>query len=185
MLTANLDGVKNFEEFYQSIRSQQEKAHGHDYCNHHDAIVKYLKPGQHYKELGTHQGATAAAALRAGAAKATLVDWDMQKFDSNRKLFENYCLEKNIELVVIKNDSHSLATVSECDVLLIDTMHKYHHLQQELKLHAHMVNHFIVLHDTKSAPDLHRAAEEYCVTSNWKIVERNTNNVGYTVMGKS
>ena len=184
MLTAKLEGVKDLEEFYQSIRSQQEAYHGHDYCAHHDAIVKYLKPGQHYKELGTHQGATAAAAIRAGVAKATLVDWDMQKFNANRPLFEMYCIEKGIELSVVQSDSHSLATVGECDVMLIDTKHTYNHLREELKLHAHMVKHFIVLHDTAAQPELQRAAEEYCAKSNWKVVERYMGNVGYTVLGK-
>ena len=38
MINSKLDHCKTVEEFYESIRSQQEAAHGADYCKMHDAI---------------------------------------------------------------------------------------------------------------------------------------------------
>ena len=63
MHTADLGHVKTVEEFYKSIRTQQEVAHGKEYCDQHDAIIKYMKECNSYKELGTHQGATAACVM--------------------------------------------------------------------------------------------------------------------------
>ena len=63
MINAELGHVKTLEEFYSEIRRQQEEAHGDDYCEQHDAIKKYMKYCDSYKELGTHQGGTAACAL--------------------------------------------------------------------------------------------------------------------------
>ena len=57
MHTSEVSHVKTVEEFYKSIREQQEVAHGKEYCDQHDAIIKYMKECESYKELGTHQGA--------------------------------------------------------------------------------------------------------------------------------
>ena len=63
MLTAEIDHVESVEEFYKEIRTQQELFHGDHYCAMHDAIQKFMKDCRSYKELGTHQGASAAAAM--------------------------------------------------------------------------------------------------------------------------
>ena len=79
MLTAVLDGITTLPEFYKSIRSQQEEYHGKSYCAHNDAIKKYSSDCKSYKELGTNQGATAAAAVFAEFKNITLVDIDHYK----------------------------------------------------------------------------------------------------------
>ena len=43
MINSKLDHCKTIEEFYKSIRSQQEKAHGDNYCAMHDAINEIAK----------------------------------------------------------------------------------------------------------------------------------------------
>ena len=63
MLTADLKHVKSVDEFYSEIRSQQEAYHGEDYCAMHDAIRHYMKDCKSYKEIGTHQGGSAAAVM--------------------------------------------------------------------------------------------------------------------------
>ena len=63
MINSKLDHCKTIEEFYKSIRSQQEKAHGDNYCAMHDAINEIAKDCKSYKELGVHQGGTLANAL--------------------------------------------------------------------------------------------------------------------------
>jgi len=60
MINAKLDHCKTIEEFYISIRDQQEEAHGNDYCEQHDALMKYAADCVTYAELGTHQGGTLA-----------------------------------------------------------------------------------------------------------------------------
>ena len=39
MHTSEVSHVKTVEEFYKSIREQQEVAHGKEYCDQHDAII--------------------------------------------------------------------------------------------------------------------------------------------------
>ena len=60
MINSELGHVTTMEEFNSEIIRQQEEAHGKDYCAIHKAIKKYMKECDSYKELGTHQGATAA-----------------------------------------------------------------------------------------------------------------------------
>ena len=48
MHTSEVSHVKTVEEFYKSIREQQEVAHGKEYCDQHDAIIKYMKETSNY-----------------------------------------------------------------------------------------------------------------------------------------
>ena len=110
MHTSEVSHVKSVEEFYKSIREQQEEAHGKEYCDQHDAIVKYMAECDSYKELGTHQGATAACAMLLKPKYVELVDINHYKYRWKlQELAEPFCQENNIELVVKEVDSSSLA----------------------------------------------------------------------------
>lgn len=185
MLTALLENIYTLNDFYQSIRKQQEEYHGKAYCAHHDAITKYAEGCTSYKELGTHQGATAAAACRAGFKTVTLVDRSHYRFEPNRTVFEAYCKNNGVELNVIESDSTHKRTVNDVDVLLIDSKHTYQHCKKELRLHAESVQKYIIFHDTAAKPELKQAVNEF-VSNNveWDIVEDFTDNVGYTVIGR-
>ena len=186
MITSKVDHCKTLEEFYKSIRDQQEAAHGHDYCYQHDVIVKYMKKCESYKELGTHQGATAAAVCLTNPKSVELVDITMVRFNESRPLFEHYCKENNIQLTVKEMDSTDKRSVSPCDLLLIDSLHYPQHLAKELDLHAPYVNKYMVFHDTYKPDDrLYKYLLQFTSgISRWQIIEHNTNNVGYTVLGK-
>ena len=80
MHTSEVSHVKSVEEFYKSIREQQEEAHGKEYCDQHDAIVKYMAECDSYKELGTHQGATAACVMLLKPKYIELVDINHYKY---------------------------------------------------------------------------------------------------------
>jgi hypothetical protein len=184
MLRAELNHVKNLEEFYNEIRQQQEQAQGLHYCAHHDAIAKYLESNDVYKELGTHQGGTAAAACKMHPKQIILIDNNMNLFKPNKKHFDKYCFENDIKLEVIESDSQSINTLKESDVMLIDTVHKYDHIKKELFLHGNLTRKYIIAHDTATNPQLHKALEEYCSDQPWKVIERFTKNVGYSVIGR-
>jgi hypothetical protein len=74
MINSELGHVKTLEEFNSEIRRQQEEGHGEDYCQIHDAIVKYMKDCDSYMELGVHQGGTASAAMLTNPEFVQLVD---------------------------------------------------------------------------------------------------------------
>jgi hypothetical protein len=185
MLTATLEGITTLREFYTSIRSQQENYHGKEYCAHHDAITKYANGCESYKELGTHQGATAAAAVFAGFKKITLVDMNHYKIRPNENIFKTHCALEKIELNIIESTSLDSKTVSDVDLLLIDSRHTYNHCKKELALHGSSVKKYIVFHDTKAIPGVKRAVMEF-VTKNkeWEVLEHYEENVVYSVIGR-
>ena len=193
MLTAKLDHVTSVEEFYKEIRSQQEAYHGAEYCAMHDAIRKYMKDCKSYKEIGTHQGGSAASVMTGNFKPEymELIDINHEKYRWKLKsLAEPFCEKNNIKLVVKEADSSSLASISGevVDMLVIDSLHKRYHMEKELKIHSIYVNKYIIAHDTSISQDtptdaLFLCLEDFCKNnSQWKIIERGTKNVGYTVL---
>ena len=193
MLTAKLDDVTSVEEFYKEIRLQQEEYHGKDYCAMHDAMRKYMKDCKSYKEIGTHQGGSAAA-IMTGKYKPEymeLIDINHEKYRWKLKsLAEPFCIENNICLFVKEADSSSLASMTGemVDMLVIDSLHKRFHMEKELKIHAGYANKYIIAHDTSISQDVPLDALFLCLSDfcknnpQWKIIERGTTNVGYTVL---
>ena len=107
MLTATIDNAKTLKEFYTQIRTQQEdpKNHGPKYCAHHDLIQTHIKDCDSFKELGTHQGASAAAALLAGVKEVHLVDHTLEKYNWQKHLFEEFAKQNNVNLNVYECSS--------------------------------------------------------------------------------
>jgi hypothetical protein len=190
MKNATTNHCTTLVEFYDEIRTQQVASEGPGYCAHHDAIQRLLSPGDTYKELGVHQGASAASAMMKKPGKVILVDKDLYLFHASVGLFEKYCEENDVQLEMIESDSTHPRTVSSSDVLLIDSFHYPQHLMKELHLHANSVSNYIVIHDTsilhgRQNPALYDAAKEFCDQINpWSILSRNTKNVGYTVLAR-
>ena len=187
MINADLSHVTSLEDFYSEIRKQQEEAHGSDYCEQHDAIVNYMMDCSSYKELGTHQGGTAACAMLQKPKFIELVDNDMSRYRKFlRPLAEKYCKDNKIELSVKEVDSTSLASLGwTVDMLLIDSYHRWFHMEKELKTHHMFVRKYMIMHDTASVPDLAAGIDRWCRDNpSWKVVERSQNNCGYTVIKK-
>lgn len=189
MLRSKVSHCETIEEFYEVIRRDQEKHYKANYCAHHDAVQKLLEECDSYKELGVHQGASAAAALLSNPKKVELVDNRLGPFNGQKDLFETYCSENNIELIVKGMSSLDSDSVSDTQVLLIDSCHQPDHLTKELELHHESVSDYMVFHDTsmlKRLPNdaLYNVIEKFCNDSNgeWEIFERYTENVGYTVI---
>lgn len=179
------DTITTLDEWYEEVKAQQRAAHGPDFCAHHDAIISALTEMKckSYKELGTHQGATAAAALLCKPRSVVLVDRSLELYKKSKKIFDDYATDHNIRLQILESDSTRKETVSNADVLLIDSKHTYGHITKELKLHHYSINKYIIAHDTASKPELHRALLEFCEkTDEWKILRYYTSNVGYTML---
>jgi len=185
MIKADLLGINTLEEWYKSIVDQQEQAHGEHYCAMHNAIQECLSESKTYKELGTMQGGTAAAALFSTPypIRVDLVDINMSRFNPHRHLFDDWCSKNNIELNVMECDSRHPDCVSEVDVLLIDSIHLRPHMESELKVHANTVQKYIIFHDTTAKLDLANGIKDFCSRINpWVLHEKFLPNVGYTVL---
>lgn len=187
MINVDLKHVKDVVEFYTDIRAGQEAEHGHDYCEQHDAIQKYAPECKTYAELGVHQGGTLANALLAGFKYVEGIDIDMHRYNKFLKpLAEEYAKENKIVLKIKEVDSTTMDSIGpSVDMLLIDSYHRAFHMQKELQMHGKRVKKYIVAHDTWSVPELHTCLEEFCFNNpGWKVLERGTTNVGYTVLKK-
>lgn len=188
MINAELGHCKTVEEFYKSIREQQEEAHGHDYCEQHDAMMRYAPECKTYAELGTHQGGTLACALLAGFKYVEAIDVDMHRYRKFlQPLAEEYVKENKIVFKIKEMDSGSLESIGpNVDMLLIDSYHKAYHMQRELAVHGKRVNKYIIAHDTRlPTPELDNCLTEFCFNNpGWKVIERGESNVGYMVLKK-
>lgn len=193
MINAELEHVTTLKEFYSEIRRQQEEAHGDDYCEQHDTLKKYLSLPEcnTYKELGTHQGGTAACAMLCYPKSVELIDKDQTKYNKFLKpIAEQFCKENDIELIVKEEDSASPRSLEKsCDILLIDSYHKAFHMKQELDLHGPRTRKYIIAHDTYRSmgrvnQELNECLLYWAKIYSWKEIERSKNNVGYTVLGK-
>ena len=190
MINSELGHVKSVEEFNKDIIRQQEEEHGENYCDIHHGIKKYMKECNSYLELGTHQGGTASTALLCNPKEVQLVDIDTSRY----KLFlqplaEQYAIDNNITLRVLQESSIAIKSTKKADMLVIDSYHHPMHLIQELRLHQSNINKYIIAHDTsvlhgKKDSRLYDCMQNFCLDYPWKIIERNVENVGYTVMQK-
>jgi len=188
MVTAELDGVKSVEEFHEEICRQQKEAHGDRYCEHHEVIQNMIKNHgcKSYKEFGTHQGASAAAALLAKPESVQLVDLELAKYNKYFKpLAEKYCEENSIELKTYECSSSSIGSLGNpCDLLFIDSLHKAYHLQAELDLHKSSVRKYILFHDVNNTRGFPEIINKFCNQNDWKVIERSDSIEGYMLIKK-
>ena len=192
MINSEVSHCKTLEEFYKSIREQQEENYGKHYCDQHDVVQRLMKEEgvNRYKELGVHQGATAANACLLNPKSVELIDITLEKYNKSKHLFEKYCEKNNVELSVKEIDSSSSSSKSQCDLLVIDSLHRPEHLIKELNVHADWTSRYIIVHDTArrfGRPDdaLYQTLKQFCNKINpWEISEHHTENVGVTVIKK-
>ena len=149
-----------------------------------------MKDCKSYMELGTHQGGTASVAMLCKPSRVYLVDIDFTKYNKFLKpLAEKWCDTNNIELIVNQTDSTGFGAINTTDMLVIDSYHHPNHLQKELDTHGRNVKKYIIAHDTsilhgKMNDSLFQVLNSWAAKNQWKVLERVTKNVGYTVIGK-
>jgi hypothetical protein len=105
------------------------------------------------------------------------------------KLAQEYCAENEISFAAIEDDSTSHRARHNVDMLVIDSYHHANHMKKELDMHGNNVNKYILAHDTSiinGRPDdsLYRCLKTFADANGWKLIERGTTNVGYTVIQK-
>jgi hypothetical protein len=187
MITADLSDIFTLKQFNTEIRRIHEEKHGEGYCDIHDAIFRFMKGCDSYKELGVNQGGTASAGLLCNPKRVELVDLTLARYNEFlRPIAQGYSEMNNIELVSREIDSTSPRCVTQdFDVLLIDSYHKGAHLRKELDLHKKHTNKYIIMHDTNHHPNgLREEVLRFCRTNPWEVADEGKTNVGYMVIGK-
>ena len=187
MIKPDISHVKDIHEFYNEIKLAQAGAHGQEYIAHHNALIKCAQNSATIKEIGVCQGATLAGMLLTNPKKIIGIDIAPHYFEPYKKHFEKYATEHNIDFSYQIMDSTNPASVSEVDMLHIDSLHSPKHLIKELKLHAPKCKKYIVFHDTanfSTSKGLLKTIAEYIteVEQSWKIIDHYIHRVGYTVI---
>lgn len=192
MIKPDISYVKDLHEFYSKLVEEQQSAHGELYTAHHKALTRCAKECETIKEIGVCQGGTLAAMLLTNPKKLVGVDIAPRYFKPYQKHFETYAKENDVDFSYNVISSIDVKSVSEVDMIHIDSLHTPEHLTQELKLHAPHVKKYMVFHDTSQTrfglddDSLYRVIEKFCKESKeWEVIEREIRNVGYTVIKRN
>lgn len=186
MISAKIE-ADNLPEYYKKLYELQAGAHKPSYMLVHDEIRARLSEDKDYTytELGINQGATLAAALLLNPPVVRAYDIKLGWYLDAQHLFEQYSNEKEIDYRAEEADSLAI-TLEPTDVLYIDTLHKYHHLIQELNLHANNVRKYIICHDTHAQKGLKQAVTEFTQKNpEWTIVTDCKENVGFMTIKRA
>ena len=178
MINSKLDHCKTVDEFYTSIRSQQEEAHGDNYCAMHDAV----------NEIAKECNSLANALLQPTLKYVEGVDISLEKYNAKlQSLAEPHAKENKKVLKMKEVDSTGIESLGySTDILLIDSYHKSFHMQKELERHGQYVKKYIVAHDTHKPDDqLYWCLANWAADNGWTVMTRNQENVGFTVLKKN
>lgn len=190
MIKPDITGkVKTLPKFYELLTQLQVEAHGEEFISHHKILQKYAsqKTVKVVKELGIGQGTTLAALAQCKPEKLIGIDYIDKHFVPYREIFERYCKRSKIEFEYNKVDCTTEESVSECDLLHIDTKHVNHIIIKELSLHAPYVNKFIIIPNTaefKTSNGMLQGIAKYITAKDqsWQIAEHSPHGIGYTVL---
>lgn len=164
------------------------KAQATDMQGHMDVLKSYAGRSKKIAEFGVYDCTSTWALLAGRPTKLTSYDVARRMEVSDVEKAATQC---GVAFEFILADSVSV-DIGLVDLLLIDSLHTYEHLSNELRIHAKNVSQFIILHDTEtfghtdetySGLGLWPAVEEFLQTNpEWKILQRFTHCHGLTVL---
>ena len=160
-----------------------------DINEHLPVFYDYIKKCTHVTEFGVRDVVSTWAILKAEPIKA--ISYDIA-YNPNVAKAQQLAKENAINWQFIQANTLNI-DIEETDLLFIDTLHTYQQLKNELYLHSNKVKKYIAFHDTTSFGEvgedggigLWKAIEEFLnENKNWRLLERRTNNNGFTVIEK-
>jgi cephalosporin hydroxylase len=156
--------------------------------NEHLPLMNILaKLCKHVTEFGVRWATSTTAWMN---NPVILRAYDIAPTPPAEELFA-YALAAGKDAKFIIQDTTTLESIEQTDLLFIDSPHTYHQLKIELKL-AKFVNKFMVFHDTVvfgdrgedgTVPGLNQAIAEFLQENqDWTVMEHRYNNNGLTVL---
>lgn len=175
-----------------------------DINEHLPTIKQYCSECDHITEMGVRDVVSTWAMLASNPKK--MISYDIVRH-KNVDQVEQLTKEYNIDFTFYTEDTLK-CEIEQTDLLLIDTLHTYNQLINELKRHSHKVNKYIILHDTvsfgqkdeniyqhasdlvksqtKTKQGLNQAVNDFLLeNTNWKIDKVYTNNNGLTILKRN
>jgi len=178
MIQGNFENCRTLSEFYQQASELYAERYGIAHLDYYKTIESLVKQVNSYKELGSMQGVSAAAAIL-GNPNLTfieMIDITFKYLNPHRKLFSEF----NGKLKFSECDS-TKCKINEVDMTFIDSLHKYNHLKKEISLHAPKTKKFLMFHDT-NLKGIKKAIKETVNTTDWKYKIVNEQGCGFTVL---
>lgn len=164
------------------------KAQSTDMQGHMDVLKAYAVRCPKIAEFGVYDCTSTWALLAGRPTKLTSYDIARRQEVSDVEKSANEC---GVAFEFILADSASV-DIGPVDLLLIDSLHTYEHLSNELRIHHKNVSQFIILHDTETfghtdetytGRGLWPAIEEFLLANpEWKILQRYTHCHGLTIL---
>lgn len=171
----------DFEKEYQTaIRTPTD-------INEHLPVLSDLASKcQHVTELGVGWAQSTRGFLR---NDVILHSYEYMPQPGITEFFEE-CKKSGRNVTLHVADTRKVE-IEETDLMLVDSLHVYEQVQEELRLHADKVRKYIVFHDTTTfesvgefgGKGIWAAIQEFLDEHNeWQILERRFNNNGLTVL---
>ena len=171
----------NFEQEYQDACKKVTDIH-----EHLPTLSALTEQCSHVTELGVGWAQSTRAFLRHDVElhsyefkpQPGIVDFFIEARESGR----------NVTLHIA--DTRKV-TIEETDLMLVDSLHIYEQVVEELRLHADKVKKYIAFHDTTSyeiigefgGRGIWAAIQEFIDSHpEWRLVHRYTNNNGLTIL---
>lgn len=187
MYQVNYSQCQNITDHYETSLNQLAQGYVPEYVKYLPHIREYMKECNSYRELGTNQGASAAAVLLEKVPFVQLIDKSFSRLNPSKHYFEAYAKENNIELNLVESSSLEVNITRNTDFLFVDSVHKYNHVTKELNIYSPFVNKYIMIHDTVGYPGVGQAVVDFLKnTTEWKqCFHYNHPKAGYTVLEKA
>jgi len=185
-----VDTAEEAQEMQLKLLTKGIEPHMQNSFKRLNSLMRYAARCESVKEIGVFQGSSfMAMMLQDSVCHGEAIDINLKKFEQYIKpLLLDYCARTNKTMKAHGVSSLDKSTVSEVDMLHIDSLHKPAHLKQELRVHAHSVKKYIAFHDIKQNDwALLKVIEEFCQHNpEWSVVERLTGGgAGHAVIARN
>lgn len=184
MYSVNFKNCKTVEDLYATSLEQLAIGYTKAYPSYLPHIQELMSECKSYRELGTNQGCSTCAVVLTNPEYVELIDKSFERYNPQRVLIDDYSKNHNIKIVMHEESSLAVDTDVKTDFLLVDSVHKYKHVIQEIKIYEPLTNKFILFHDTVGFPGVGQAVSEFLdSTKAWKLhYHLDDPTAGYTVI---
>jgi cephalosporin hydroxylase len=183
MRLIDYSNCQDLNSFVDKTLTGLSKIYWLEYPKYIRQLDKFLNDCSSYRELGTNQGGSAAFALTKKLKYYELIDLSFKNFNPHKIHFDKYCKDNNLSIIYHEISSLELKTNIKTDFLLIDSVHKFKHVIQEIKIYEPLTNKYIMFHDTVHCKGVKKAIATFLKeNSNWYIVDQQLVTPGYIVI---
>lgn len=161
-----------------------------DICQHLPTLREYASGCDGVIELGVRSIVSTWAFLIAKPKWLLSVDIlhpskyiDHDPTGCDLELAQNIAAKIGVSFIFKESDTLQIE-LPKCDLIFFDTLHTYHQLSSELRLHGNKASKYLIFHDTLSYfSELVPAISEYLKETNeWELDKIFYNNNGLTIL---